>query len=268
MTPGQRITDLANDYPATIVDVDHVEPVPRRIRGIVAGQPIVDTTRALYVWEWPHYPQYYIPVGDVRGEALVRETDGETTPRGVAERYGVRVGDVYRAAAAQLFLDSPLPGLRQTVRFEWSAMDGWFEEDEQVFVHPRNPYVRVDALPSTRDVRVELDGSTLAESSWSVLVFETGLPTRYYLNRLDINWAYLTATDTVTECPYKGRTTGYWSVRVGERVHPDIAWSYEFPTRQVLPIAGLVAFYNERVDIVVDGRRIGRPKTHFSRARR
>jgi uncharacterized protein (DUF427 family) len=88
------------------------------------------------------------------------------------------------------------------------------------------------------------------------------------LSRLAINWDYLTPTDTVTECPYKGTTTGYWSVRVGDRVHPDIAWSYDFPTRQVLPVAGLVAFYNERVDIVVDGRPVGRPKTHFSRPAR
>jgi uncharacterized protein (DUF427 family) len=147
-------------------------------------------------------------------------------------------------------------------------MDCWFEEDEQVFVHPRNPYVRVDALHSTRPVRVELDGVALAESSSAVLLFETGLPTRYYFHRLDINWAHLTPTETVTDCPYKGRTSGYWSARVGERAHPDIAWSYDFPTRQVLPIAGLIAFYNERVDIVVDGSRLNRPKTHFFRAPR
>jgi uncharacterized protein (DUF427 family) len=248
-----------------IAEANHVEPVPRRIRAFLAGQAIIDTTRARYVWEWPNYPQYYIPVGDVRRETLVQEGDNEDTPRGVVERYGLRVGDVYRAEAAKLFVDSALPGVRQTVRFEWKAMDSWFEEDEQVFVHPRNPYVRVDALRSKRHVRVELDGATLADSSSSVLVFETGLPTRYYLSRLDINWDYLTATETVTECPYKGTTTGYWSVRVGDRVHPDLAWSYDFPTRQLLPIAGLVAFYNERADIVVDGRPAGRPKTHFSR---
>jgi len=268
MTPGQRRADVVADYPATIVDVNHVEPVPRRIRAFLAGQSIIDTTRARYVWEWPNYPQYYVPVGDVRPETLVKEGDKEGTPRGVVERYGLRVGSVYRTDAAKLFVDSPLPEVAQTVRFEWKAMDSWFEEDEQVFVHPRNPYVRVDALRSSRHVRVELDGATLADASFSVLVFETGLPTRYYLSRLDINWDGLTPTDTVTECPYKGTTSRYWSVRAGDRVHPDIAWSYDFPTRQLLPIAGLVAFYNERVDIVVDGRPVGRPKTHFSRPAR
>jgi uncharacterized protein (DUF427 family) len=268
MTPGPHIADAVNDYPATIVEVNHIEPVPRRIRAVIRGETVVDTVRALYVWEWPHYPQYYIPLGDVRDDTLIREADGEPTSRGVVERHGVRVGDIYRPAAANLVVESPLPRLNQTVRFEWQALDGWFEEDEQVFVHPRNPYVRVDALHSTRRLRVELDGVTLAESSSPVLLFETGLPTRYYVNRLDINWAPLTPTETVTECPYKGRTTGYWSARVGERTHPDLAWSYDFPTQQVLSIAGLIAFYNERVDIVVDGRRLDRPKTHLARVAR
>ena len=98
----------------------------------------------------------------------------------------------------------PIDGLSGTVRFEWAALDAWFEEDEQVFVHPRNPYVRVDALRSTRSVRVELDGVVLAESSSPVMVFETGLPTRYYLNRTEVDFAHLIPTDTVTACPYKG----------------------------------------------------------------
>src|SRR3974377_1729186 len=98
------------------------------------------------------------------------------------------------------------------------------------------------------------------------MVFETGLPTRYYLNRTEIRFDHLVPTDSVTECPYKGTTSGYWSVRTGETVHRDLAWSYDFPTRQLQPIAGLVAFYNERVDIVVDGQRLERPKTHFFRS--
>ena len=134
-------------------------------------------------------------------------------------------------------------------RFEWDALDAWFEEDEQVFVHPRNPYTRVDALRSTRTVRVELDGVVLAESSSPVLVFETGLPTRYYLNRTEVDFAHLVPTDTVTACPYKGTTSGYWSAQLGDTIHPDLAWTYDFPTRQLLPIAGLIAFYNEKVDI-------------------
>jgi uncharacterized protein (DUF427 family) len=149
------------------------------------------------------------------------------------------------------------------VRFEWSAFDAWYEEDEQVFVHPRDPYTRVDALRSTRRVRVESKGTVLAESSSPVMVFETGLPTRYYLNRTDVDFTHLVPSDTVTECPYKGVTSGYWSSQVGGVVHPDIAWTYDFPTRQLLPIAGLIAFYNEKVDLFLDGQKLQRPHTHF-----
>jgi len=159
--------------------------------------------------------------------------------------------------------ESPIEQLSGTVRFEWSALDAWLEEDEQVFLHPRNPYVRVDALRSTRSVRVELEGVVLGESSSPVMVFETGLPTRYYLNRTEIDFDHLIPTDSVTICPYKGLTGGWWSVRVGDVVHPDLAWSYDFPTRELLPIAGLVAFYNEKVDLFVDGRPLDRPETHF-----
>ena len=139
------------------------------------------------------------------------------------------------------------------MRFDWSALEAWFEEDERVFVHPRSPYVRVDAIRSTRAVRIEVEGVVLAESSSPVMVFETGLPTRYYLNRTEVDFSHLIPTETVTECPYKGTTSGYWSVQVGETSHGDLAWSYDFPTRQLLPIAGLIAFYNEKVDVFLDG---------------
>ncbi|MBM0240419.1 DUF427 domain-containing protein [Micromonospora sp. ATA32] len=107
-------------------------------------------------------------------------------------------------------------------------------------------------------------GVVLAESASPVLVFETGLPTRYYLNRTDVNFRRLVPSGTTTSCPYKGRTSGYWSVRVNDRIHPDLAWSYSFPPGQLLPIAGLIAFYNEKVDLMVDGQRLAQPRTHFS----
>jgi uncharacterized protein (DUF427 family) len=251
------------DYPAMIAQVNQVEPVARRIRAMLAGEIVLDTTAALYVWEWANYPQYYIPLADIRAEFLVPEGHTQHSPRGSVELHGLRVGDTQRPHAARVLRDSPVGAISQTVRFEWASLDAWFEEDERVFVHPRNPYVRVDALRSTRTVRIELLGAVLGESPSPVMVFETGLPTRYYLNRTEIDFTHLIRTDTVTECPYKGTTGSYWSVEVGGTVHPDLGWSYDFPTRQLLPIAGLVAFYNERVDINLDGRRLERPKTHF-----
>jgi uncharacterized protein (DUF427 family) len=256
--------DPVADYPQMIVPVDHVEPVPRRVRAMLENHVVLDTTKALYVWEWPNYPQFYVPLDDVDPSVLVDEDHAQHVHRGHTQLYSLVVGDTVRPSAVRVYVDATVEGLAGTARFEWDALDSWFEEDEEVFVHPRNPYTRVDALRSTRQVRVELDGVVLAESSSPVMVFETGLPTRYYLNRTDVDFTHLKRTDTVTSCPYKGRTTDYWSVQIGAEEHADLAWSYDFPTRQLLPITGLVAFYNEKLDIVLDGVRLARPKTHFS----
>jgi uncharacterized protein (DUF427 family) len=253
------------DYPQVIVPVNHVEPVPRRIRAMLAGEVVLDTIRAQYVWEWPNYPQYYIPIADVAPLVLVDEQTTEQGRNGTVHLHALRVGETYRPRSVRMLTHDAPSGLAGTARFDWDALDAWFEEEEEVFVHPRNPYTRVDALRSTRHVRVEAGGVVLAESSSPIMVFETGLPTRYYLNRTEVHFQHLTATDTVTACPYKGRTTGYWRLRAGGETQRDVAWTYEFPTHQLLPIAGLIAFYNERVDISVDGIRLPRPVTHFSR---
>jgi uncharacterized protein (DUF427 family) len=255
-----------SDYPAMITPINHVEPVPRRLRAVLDGETVLDTTAGLYVWESAFYPQYYIPLADVRQEFLVREGFRQHSPRGEVELHGLQVKDTHRAHAAKVLPNSSVAGLSGTVRFEWDALDAWFEEDDRVFVHPRSPYVRVDALRSTRPVRVELEGLVLAESSSPVMVFETGLPTRYYLNRTDVDFSLLFPSETVSACPYKGTTSGYWSARAGGEVHADLAWTYDFPSRELLPIAGLVAFYNERVDLFLDGRLLTRPSTHFFRA--
>lgn len=224
-------------YPKPIVPAGHVEPVPRRVRGILAGATVFDTTRALYVWEFPPYPQYYIPLDDVDPAVLADER------------------------VARVHTDGALEGM---VRFDWDALDAWLEEDERIFVHPRNPYARVDAIRSSRPVRIELEGLVLAESPAPVMLFETGLPPRYYLDRTAVNFDHLRPSDTVTECPYKGRTSGYWSVVAGDAVHADLAWTYDYPTREVQPIAGLIAFFDEKVDVVLDGERLPRPVTPFS----
>ncbi|MDQ1752664.1 MAG: hypothetical protein QOE71_3720 [Pseudonocardiales bacterium] len=253
-----------NDYPRVLVRPNHVERVPRRIRAVLAGETILDTTFAHYVWELPFYPQYYLPLDSISAEYLVDDGVIEQTPRGRVRVCSLVVGTARRPGAARVLDESTITGLSATVHLDWAAVDAWYEEDERVFVHPRDPYTRVDALRSTRTVRVELDGVVLAESSSPVMVFETGLPTRYYVNRTEVNWQYLTPTDTETSCPYKGTTSGYWSAQVNGVTYDDLVWSYDFPTRDLLPIAGLVAFYNEKVDLVLDGRALPRPRTHFS----
>ncbi len=251
-------------YPRPVVPENHVAPVPRRIRGFAGGRTIFDSQSALYVWEWPPYPQYYVPQQDVDTSLLRARGKPHRTPQGNVRGHDLRVGSLLREHAARFVLDSALEGVAGTVRFDWKSLDQWFEEEEEVFVHPRNPYSRVDALRSRRRVRIEFEGIVLAESPAPVLVFETGLPTRYYVDRGDVKFEHLVASETRTECPYKGRTTAYWSISVDSKTHADLAWSYAFPTRQLLPIAGLVAFLNEKVDVFVDDVKQERPVTHMS----
>jgi uncharacterized protein (DUF427 family) len=248
-------------FPPSVTAVNHTAPVPRRIRGIKDGATLVDTTQALYVWEWPHYPQYYIPRADVMMEAFV-EGEVITTPQGEARQLALK--SAAGGLAGRVITASPLAGVADTVRFEWKALDQWFEEDEEVFVHPRSPYKRIDALRSNRHVRVELNGTVLAEAASCIMLFETGLPTRYYLNPTNVRSAFLRPSSTRTQCPYKGKTDGYWSATVGDTNVPDVAWSYTYTTPAMTAISGLVAFLNERVDIFIDGERQTRPVTHFS----
>ncbi|WP_026361616.1 DUF427 domain-containing protein [Amycolatopsis nigrescens] len=235
----------------------------RRVRAVFGGQVVADTLRPLLVWEVPYYPTYYFPSEDVRSDALVPTSEQQHSPsRGDAAVATVRVGEREAAGAALEYTDSPLDELRGHVRLDWDAMDAWFEEDEEVYVHPKNPNTRVDILASSRHVRIELDGVTVAESTSPRLLFETGLPTRYYLPKTDVRLDLLEPSDTVTRCPYKGEAE-YWSVRTGEEVHTDIAWYYRLPTPESQKIAGLVCFLDERVDVYLDGVKQERPKTHF-----
>jgi uncharacterized protein (DUF427 family) len=250
------------DYPQMAAQRGRIEPAPRRVRGYVHDSLVFDTVRAHYVWEVPYYPQYYIPVPDVRMEYLQDEDHPQKLQFGTSRLYTLTTAGHSQKSAARVYdsgTDGPVAG---SVRFDWDALD-WFEEDEPVIGHPRNPYVRVDALRSHRHVRVESEGVVLADSRSPVLLFETGLPTRYYIDRTDVALEHLEASTTQSVCPYNGITSGYWSVRTGETVIPDLAWTYDYPLSQVAPIAGLIAFYNEILDIFVDGVELSRPATHF-----
>jgi uncharacterized protein (DUF427 family) len=249
------------DYPQMAAARGRIEPAPRRVRGFLGHELVFDTTAARYVWEVPYYPQYYIPLVDVRTEFLQDENHPQKVQFGSSRLHAlVGAGRRHESAARVFDGDGPVTGL---VRFEWDAVR-WLEEDEPIYGHPRNPYSRVDALRSHRHVCVRLDGITLAETVAPVLLFETGLPTRFYFDPADVAFEHLEPSATQTLCPYKGVTSGYWSVRAGDEVHPDLAWTYHYPLPAVAAIAGMLAFYNEKVDIVVDGVEVERPDTHFS----
>jgi uncharacterized protein (DUF427 family) len=242
-----------------------IETGRKRVRAYLGGEVVADTTAPLLVWERPYYPTYYFPLTDVRAELLPSGDDAvvRSPSRGDGRRLTVRVGGVVAEGAAVRHEASPFPELRDAIRIEWDAMDAWFEEDEEVFTHARDPYTRVDILPSSRHVRVEVDGLTLAESTSPRLLFETGLPVRHYLPKPHVRMDLLTPGDLETHCPYKGRAE-YWSVRTAGGVHRDIAWSYATPLPESQKIAGLVCFYEERVDLYVDGALQERPRSRFS----
>ncbi len=241
-----------------------VEHGAKRVRAYLGGELVADTIRPLLVWEKPYYPTYYFPVADVRTERLSLDGGVAHSPsRGDGQVFTVTAGGKPAAGAALRYEQSPFEELRDAIRLDWDAMDAWFEEDEQVFTHPRDPYTRVDILPSSRHVRIEIDGVTFAESAKPTLLFETGLPTRYYLPKTHVRLDLLKPSDTVTHCPYKGQAE-YWSSRIGDSVHPDLAWSYRTPLPESQKIAGLVSFYNEKVDIYLDGLLKERPKSKFA----
>jgi uncharacterized protein (DUF427 family) len=241
-----------------------IEPGAKHVRAYLGGEVVADTIRPVLVWEVPYYPTYYLPLADVRTELL--EPDGgvvHSPSRGDGRTFAVRAGGREAPHAARRYEDSPIEELRGLIRLDWDAMDAWFEEDEQVFTHPRDPYTRVDILASSRHVRVEVDRMTVAESTSPRLLFETGLPVRYYLPRPHVRLDRLTPTGSVTHCPYKGRAE-WWSVTTDSGVHNDLAWSYRAPLPESQKIAGLIAFYNEKSDIYVDGVLQERPRTKFS----
>ena len=239
-----------------------VEPGSKRVRAYLQGQLVADTLRPLLVWEFPYYPTYYVPFEDVGAELIPTGEVQHSPSRGDGLTHDISVGEATAKGAALTFPDSPIEELRSAVRLDFPAMDEWFEEDEPIYVHPRDPYTRVDILASTRRVVVEVDGQVVADSSQPRILFETGLPPRYYVPLTDVRMELLRPSATQTHCPYKGTAT-YWSLVVDDAVHEDVVWIYRSPFAESQKIAGLACFYNEKVDISLDGVRQDRPHTHF-----
>src|SRR6266571_6437291 len=239
----------------------------RRVRVIFAGVTIADSKHVMLLHEFGRLPVFYFPMEDVRmdmTEATKRHTHSPL--KGEASYWTIRVGDRVAENAAWSYLN-PLPDGPQVkgyIAFYWDQMDAWYEEDEQVFAHARDPYKRVDILPSSRHVRVVLAGVTIADSRRPRLLLETGLPIRYYLSEQDIRMEHLAATQTTTRCPYKGKAS-YWSASVGGKIFKDIMWSYRETLPACSPINGLFSFFNERVDaIYVDSELMPKPRTPWS----
>ncbi len=241
-----------------------IEPSNKRVRTYLGGEVVADTKAPLLVWEKPYYPVYYFPATDVNLDLLTATGEVTRSPsRGDATLYTVATASGKAESAAYRHLDSPVAELRDYVAFSWEAMDSWFEEDEEVYVHARDPYTRVDILPSSRRIEVVIDDVKVADTTAARFLYETGLPTRYYIPKTDVRMDLLEPTELHTECPYKG-VASYYDVVVDGNRHDNIVWWYPFPTEESSRIAGLVSFYNEKLDIYVDGELEERPRTVFS----
>lgn len=249
------------------VGVVRTEPTPKWIRVVAGGHVIADSRKALILFETKRIPVYYFPMEDVRMEYF--EPTGHTADSphlGSASFWTLKAGDKTEANAMWNYPD-PMddgPALQDYVAFEWDAMDAWFEENEQVYVHARDPHKRVDVISSTRHVKVIVDGETIAETHNPTLLFEAGMPVRYYIPKMDVRLDLLQVSDRVTRCPYKGEAS-YYSVQTGERLHEDLVWYYTYPTAEAGGIKGLLCFFNERADIHVDGEQQERPHTNWSK---
>jgi uncharacterized protein (DUF427 family) len=235
------------------------EPIEKRVRADIGGNTIVDSTRAILVWEPRRVvPSYAVPVGDVQAELTeAPATSGQAKgalhpgiPFSVHTAEGEPVSIDDRVGAGFRLADADLAGY---VVLDFAAFDDWYEEDERIAGHPRDPYHRVDVRQSARPVRIEVAGEVVAETTQARLLFETQLPTRFYIPREDIR-SELQPGDRRTYCPYKGGAS-YWSLDAGGRRREDIAWSYEQPLPDAVAIAALVAFWDERVDVFLDGEK-------------
>src|SRR4051794_5993156 len=262
-----RVRELLMDR----LDELRYEPIDKRIRATRGDRTVVDSTRALLVWEPKRVvPSYAVPAEDVDGVVVAvaaeaappieaprlagRPVYDPSVPFAVHTAAGEPVG--IAGAAGFRLADAALDGY---VVLDFGGFDAWYEEDERNFGHPRDPFHRIDIVHGSRHVVVEAGGRRLAESTPPTLLFEPPLPVRYYLPPNDVALDVLGPSATVSTCAYKGHAS-YWSFD-GE----DVAWTYREPLREAAEVTGLIAFFNERVEIAVDGERVGRPATPWSR---
>src|SRR6266545_3593807 len=264
--PDLEDVDVGTARPDSVQHI-RVEPSPRRVRAFLDNVAVADSKRVLLLFERGHLPTYYFPPEDVRMDLL--EPTQRTTHcpyKGDASYWTVKVGDRTAENAAWGYLE-PLPDrtdIKGHVAFYWNRMDAWYEEDDEVFVHARDPYHRVDVLNSSRHVQVKVGDVVVADSHRPRLLFETGLPVRYYLPKLDVRQDLLIPSGARTRCPFKGEAI-YWSIEANGSRLEDVVWSYPAPIPENPKIENLLAFYNEKLDIFVDGVLQERPDTKWSK---
>jgi len=265
--PHYPILDQVRQYESQPGYVVFTMPSPKRLRVVVGELTVADTTEALVMYESDHLPVYYFPVNDVDDAMLMESATRTECPfKGTATHYSLNTGITLVEDAGWRYLE-PVPECPQIsdyMAFYWNKINHWYEEDEEIFVHARDPFRRVDCLPSSRRIEVFVDGEKVADSKRGVFLFETGLPTRYYLPIADTRLDLLTPSRYVSRCPYKGLAS-YYDMTINEKRHENLVWYYEDPVHESARIKRLVSFYNEFVDkILIDGVEQPKPLTASS----
>jgi uncharacterized protein (DUF427 family) len=250
------------------------EHTDKRVRGKIGDREVVDSTSALLVWEPRRIaPFYAVPLDDVAGELRPAEEQGAPADAPMlhpgipfsahsteGEPLDLQAAGKTRSHAAFRPADPDLSGL---VLLDSGAFDSWYEEDEEVHSHPRDPFHRVDVRHSSRPLRIEIEGELVAETTRPTLAFETNLHTRFYFPREDLK-VDVEPTSQRTYCPYKGEAS-YWAFDVGGRTIENLLWSYEDPLEDAAKLSGLMALFDEVVDVTLDGVPRERPDTPVAR---
>jgi uncharacterized protein (DUF427 family) len=241
----------------------HLEVLPcaKRVRVVFAGQVIADSRKVLIMRGQGMLPVYYFPRTDVKPEHLRSSQEvTEHARAGRTEQFSLTAGDRHAQNAAWSFpqpADPALAPLKDHIAFAWKAMDAWFEEDEEVYVHARDPHVRIDTLACSAHIQVILAGTVIADSHRPLMLVETNHPVRYYLPADDVRLDLLTFSPRTTRCPYKG-IASYWSAEIDGKTYENIAWFYRDPIPEIPRIKDLIAFYPDAVDAILrDGEKVG-----------
>ena len=243
-------------------------PTGTRIRAYFGGKPLADSSRALLVRESPFKMNYAFPQGDVQMSFLTKlDKEPESPSKGRILSYHIDDGSGSRAeksAYAYPDLKEGRPNLRGYILLNWNAMDSWYEEEEEMLGHPRDPFTRIDVRKSSKHVVVKFNDTVIADSSNPRILLETGLPIRYYIPESDIHWDYLVPIEKTTVCPYKGKSK-YWSIQVKGEEAPETAWAYPEPLQDAERVKGTVCFYQEKLSVYVDDQPQEQPPSYFTK---
>ena len=249
---GEHPAGAFNFDPHPPEHVLYLERTPRRVRVLLAGRTVADSDAVRVLHPPGRTPTYLFPPEHVRTELLGPGERRQSDPGMGARTYWTVTGGDARAEDAAYAWESPPPAaaaIAGLIAFDWDSVRV-FEEDEEVFVHPRDPYTRIDVLRSSRHVRVTVDGTVVAESTRPRMLLESGLPERWYLPREDVRTDLLEPSPTTTRCPYKG-LAHYWSLRAAGRYEKDLVWSYPEPFSDAEAVRDLLCFPQDRVDVEV-----------------